>query len=97
MGSNHPMGACASALPRTAMSPLAQRIMGSTTKGNTLPAVLLLADGTVFYGRAAITVSTLPMFRARIPETPTVPHLPPRCAAWWCTICAARRPIGAAR
>lgn len=52
MGSNHPMGACASALPRTAMSPLAQRIMDSTTKGNTLPAVLLLADGTVFYGRA---------------------------------------------
>ena len=47
MGSNHPMGACASALPRTAMSPLAQRIMDSTTKGNTLPAVLLLADGTV--------------------------------------------------
>lgn len=52
MGSNHPVGACASSQPRTASSPLAQRIMNSTTKGNTPPAVLLLADGTAFYGRA---------------------------------------------
>ena len=51
MGSQYPAGALAPATSRTATSPLAQRIMASTTKGNTKPAVLLLEDGAVFYGR----------------------------------------------
>lgn len=51
MGSQYPAGAFAPAPSRAAASPLAQRIMASTTKGNTKPAVLLLEDGAVFYGR----------------------------------------------
>ena len=51
MGSQYPAGAFAPAPLRAAASPLAQRIMASTTKGNTKPAVLLLEDGAVFYGR----------------------------------------------
>lgn len=51
MGSQYPAGAFAPATSRAAASPLAQRIMASTTKGNTKPAVLLLEDGAVFYGR----------------------------------------------
>lgn len=52
MGSQYPAGATTPASLRTAMSPLAQRIMASTTKGNSVPAVLLLQDGTAFYGRS---------------------------------------------
>ncbi len=52
MGLNHPTGAFAPAPSRADASPLAQRIMASTSKGNTGPAVLLLADGTVFHGRS---------------------------------------------
>ena len=49
MGLNRPADVCAPAPSRADASPLAQRIMASTSKGNTSPAVLLLADGTVFY------------------------------------------------
>lgn len=52
MGSMYPVGAAALTNLHAAESPLAQRIMASTTKGNTLPAILLLADGTVFYGKS---------------------------------------------
>ena len=49
MGSNLPAGG----IPRkAAASELAQRIMAQTSKGNSGPAILLLEDGTVFYGRA---------------------------------------------
>lgn len=56
MALNRPAGAGAT---RTiAASPLAQRIMASTTKGDCGPAILLLADGTVFYGRACGAAGT---------------------------------------
>ena len=49
MSSTFPAGAT----PRkVAASALAQHIMQQTTKGNDGPAILLLEDGTVFYGRA---------------------------------------------
>ena len=32
-------------------TPLAQRMLASTSKGESVPAVLMLEDGTVFYGR----------------------------------------------
>lgn len=56
MASNRPAGACA--IRTTAASPLMQRIMASTTKGDCGPAILLLADGTVFYGRACGATGT---------------------------------------
>lgn len=56
MASNRPAGACETRT--TAASPLAQRIMASTTKGDCGPAILLLADGTVFYGRACGAAGT---------------------------------------
>lgn len=37
---------------RTRMSDLAQRMLSQTSKQSSDPAILLLADGTVFYGRA---------------------------------------------
>ena len=56
MALNRPAGA---PTPRAAAaSPLAQRIMASTTKGDCGPAILLLADGTVFYGRACGAAGT---------------------------------------
>ena len=56
MALNRPAGA---PTPRVAAaSPLAQRIMASTTKGDCGPAILLLADGTVFYGRACGAAGT---------------------------------------
>lgn len=58
MGFNRPADACAPASSRTCASPLAQRIMASTSKGNTSPAVMLLADGTVFYGRSCGAAGT---------------------------------------
>ena len=58
MGLNRPADACAPAPSRADASPLAQRIMASTSKGNTSPAVLLLADGTVFYGRSCGAAGT---------------------------------------
>ena len=58
MGLNRPADVCAPAPSRADASPLAQRIMASTSKGNTSPAVLLLADGTVFYGRSCGAAGT---------------------------------------
>lgn len=63
MGQNRLADAFASASPRMATlrmteSPLARKIMESTTKGNSRPAILLLEDGTVFYGRACGAVGT---------------------------------------
>lgn len=58
MGLNRPADACSPAPSRADASPLAQRIMASTSKGNTSPAVLLLADGTVFYGRSCGAAGT---------------------------------------
>lgn len=52
MGSQHPGCNLASASPHANDRPLAQCIMARTTKGESSPAVLLLKDGTVFYGRA---------------------------------------------
>ena len=112
---------------------------GFNTKGNTLPAVLLLADGTVFYGRACgacgtatgevcfntslegyFEVLTDPSYAGQI-VTMTYPQIgnygidladvqsaypgdadrpasaPALRGMVACTICAARRPIGAAR
>ena len=58
MGSEYPAGVHTPAPQRTAKTTLAQRIMASTTKGNTQPAVLLLKDGTVFYGRSCGAAGT---------------------------------------
>ncbi len=58
MGSQYPAGALAPATSRTATSPRAQRIRASTTKGNTKPAVLLLEDGAVVYGRGCGAAGT---------------------------------------
>lgn len=58
MGFNRPTDAFAPASSRACASPLAQRIMASTSKGNSDPAVLLLADGTVFYGRSCGAAGT---------------------------------------
>ena len=58
MGLNRPADVCAPAPSRADASPLAQRIMASTSKGNTSPAVLLLADGAVFYGRSCGAAGT---------------------------------------
>ena len=38
------------------LSQLAERMLAATSKGAAEPAVLLLADGTVFYGRASVKV-----------------------------------------
>ena len=43
---------------KAAASPLAQHIMEQTSKGNNGPAILLLEDGTVFYGRACGATGT---------------------------------------
>lgn len=45
---------------RTAtLSPLAQRMLAATSKGTPRPAILMLADGTVFYGRACGAAGTV--------------------------------------
>ena len=54
MGSNQPAsaGMTARGIRNATGSELAQRIMANTSKGDGGPAILLLEDGTVFYGRA---------------------------------------------
>ena len=69
MGSNRSADACACTpsatsaaahtAPRTAeVSPLAQRMLAATTKSSADSAILLLADGTVFYGRTCGAAGT---------------------------------------
>ena len=55
MSSTYPAGTTSR---KAAASPLAQHIMEQTSKGNNGPAILLLEDGTVFYGRACGATGT---------------------------------------
>ena len=55
MSSMYPAGASSR---NAAASPLAQQIMEQTSKGSNGPAILLLEDGTVFYGRACGATGT---------------------------------------
>ena len=55
MSSMYPAGTSAR---NAAASPLAQQIMEQTSKGSNGPAILLLEDGTVFYGRACGATGT---------------------------------------
>ena len=55
MGSTFPAGAVSR---KAAASPLAQHIVEQTSKANSGPAILLLEDGTVFYGRACGAAGT---------------------------------------
>ena len=45
-------GCAAHSAPRAQLSELAQRMLSQTSKHEGAPAVLMLADGTAFFGRA---------------------------------------------
>lgn len=53
-----PSGVFPSSAKTPELSPLAQRMLSRTTKRSARPAVLMLADGSVFYGRAAGAAGT---------------------------------------